>query len=140
MGPDPDLFIPNLQGSPGSTVNVSVMLKVTEPDGISLSSFQIFIQFDPSEFTINSATIGSTYAALGNASIVATTSTDVFSVQGGSASGTGTIPFGTDALLFNLSVTVKAARRPGPRSSTCCTTSRTPTAPRRRRSSPMTPT
>jgi hypothetical protein len=43
VGPDPDLYIANAQGSPGSTVNVPVMLKVTEPAGISLSSFQIFI-------------------------------------------------------------------------------------------------
>jgi uncharacterized protein YjdB len=32
----------------------------------------------------------------------------VFNVQGGGGGGTGTIPFGIDALLFNLSVTVKA--------------------------------
>ena len=107
-GPDPTLFIPNVSGNDGNVVTVPVRLTVTEPGGITVSSFQVAIAYDPNEFTVSSlAQIGSTFADLG-APVVFFPSPGKIIVEGSSAQGTGTIPFNTTADLFDLSFTVKA--------------------------------
>ena len=89
-GPDPEIYIPNVEGSPGTDVSVPVYLNVTEPAGISISSFQIVIQFDPSNFTVNTATIGSEFSILGNPTVLTPSGLpNTIVVQGGTRAAPG---------------------------------------------------
>ena len=112
-GPDPALFIPNESGKPGAVVTVPVRVTVTEPAGITVSSFQVAIAYDSSKFTVSpSAQIGSTFAALGTPFVTFPAPGEII-VQGSSAAGTATIPFNTTADLFDLSFTVLAGASNG---------------------------
>ena len=112
-GPDPKLFIPNVSGQAGQVVTVPVDLTVTEPAGITISSFQVAIAYDPSKFTVSStAQIGSTFAALGNPVVFFPAAGEII-VEGSSAAGTGTIPYNTTADLFDLTFTVAAGAANG---------------------------
>ena len=112
-GPDPTLFIPSVSGKPGDVITVPVRLTVTESAGITVSSFQVAISYDPSKFTVNpNAVIGSTFAALG-APVVFFPAPGEIIVEGSSAAGTGTISFNTTADLFDLTFTVAAGASNG---------------------------
>ncbi|MDV6033577.1 MAG: hypothetical protein F9B45_26495 [Phycisphaera sp. RhM] len=55
-GPDPLIFIPtDLKASPTTTVATPVMLTVTESDGITLSSVDLVIEFDPDQFDVETS-------------------------------------------------------------------------------------
>nr|WP_143547663.1 cohesin domain-containing protein [Rhodopirellula sp. SM50] len=58
-GPDPLIFIPtDLKASPTTTVATPVMLTVTESDGITLSSVDLVIEFDPNQFDVTNFRLG----------------------------------------------------------------------------------
>ena len=91
-GPDPTLFIPNVSGEPGTAVTIPVDLTVTEAAGITVSSFQIAISYDPNKFTVNpNAVIGSTFAALGTPVVFFPASGEII-VEGSSAARNGDDP------------------------------------------------
>jgi hypothetical protein len=107
-GPDPTLFIPDESGLPGAVVTVPVDVKVTESAGITVSSFQVAIAYDPARFTVNpNVQIGSMFAALGSPFVTFPAPGEII-VTGSSAAGTGTIPNGTTTDLFDMSFTVNS--------------------------------
>ena len=107
VGPDPKLFIPNVSATTGSLVAVPVDISVSEPNGITVSSFSVVIQFDPNLFTYNSATIGSLFAVLGAPQVsMVTGQPGVIVIQAGTLNGTGTIANGTSSELFTLMLNV----------------------------------
>ncbi|QDV45677.1 allantoinase [Stieleria neptunia] len=58
-GPDPLIYIPtDLQASPTTTVATPVMLTVTESDGITLSSVDLVVEFDPDQFDVANFRLG----------------------------------------------------------------------------------
>jgi hypothetical protein len=60
---DPRIFIPRtLTASPGSTVTVPVKLEVTEPAGITISGFEVVLEFDATKFTVGSSQLGDLFA------------------------------------------------------------------------------
>jgi len=87
---------------------------VTEPAGITVSSFQVAIAYDPSVFTVSpNAQIGATFAALGTPSVSFAAPGEII-VQAASAGGTGTIPDNTTADLFDLTFTLASGAADGP--------------------------
>ncbi len=63
-GPDPTIFIPNVQANPGDSVTVPVELTVTESAGITVSGFQVAIAYDPTVFTVSAvAQLGSMFSS-----------------------------------------------------------------------------
>jgi hypothetical protein len=114
-GPDPTLFVPDVQGNPGQTVSVPVRLTVTEPAGITVSGFQVAISYDPTLFTVgNTAQLGSMFSsALGFSGLLTFPAPGELIFQAESPTGTGTIASGTTTDLFDLSFTVASGAAGG---------------------------
>ncbi len=61
-GLDPKVFIPrDLSGAAGQSISVPVKIEVTEPLGITVSGFDILIEFDPNVLAIESSALGALF-------------------------------------------------------------------------------
>ena len=114
-GPDPTIFIPNVSGNPGDTVTVPVEMTVTEASGITVSGFEIAIEYDPTKFTVGAvAQLGSMFSAsLGFSPYLTFPAPGELIFQAESPVGTDTIPYNTTTDLFTLSFTVNASATVG---------------------------
>jgi predicted outer membrane repeat protein len=108
-GADPKLSIPQtLSGSPGDTVTVPVKLLVTEPAGITLSGFDLVIQYDPVRFTLGGGQVGSLLSAYNFQGLLTQTVPGTVIYTASSAAGTGVLPWGTEGDLMTLSLAIVA--------------------------------
>src|SRR5262249_45746572 len=104
---DPEIFIGNVIGARGDTVSVPVRLDVTEPGGITVSGFQVAIQYDPTRFSVAStAALGSTFAAANFTGLLTNPAPGILIYNAAAALGTGTLPQGTIADLCTINFTV----------------------------------
>ncbi|MCY2987441.1 MAG: dockerin type I domain-containing protein, partial [Planctomycetota bacterium] len=114
-GADPTLYIPqNLSGSPGDAMTVPVRLHVTEPAGITLSGFDLAMEFDPTLFTVTSAQLGSLIGERGFSGLWTNPVPGKLIYTASSAAGTGLIPAGTEGTLVSFTLTIGAQASGGP--------------------------
>src|SRR5262249_1714371 len=57
-GPDPPLYIPDVQGVVGQTKTVQVRMQVTEAGGLTWNSDDVGFRFDPTKFAISNVRSG----------------------------------------------------------------------------------
>jgi len=110
-GPDPRLYIPTtLAGEQGDTVTVPVMLRVTEPGGISISSVDLAIAYDPAIFTLSNFRIGGLLGGAGGGfSFTTNTATPgILNVTMSKDFGPD-LAFNAEGAVFEFDVTVNAA-------------------------------
>ncbi|MCY2990669.1 MAG: S8 family serine peptidase [Planctomycetota bacterium] len=114
-GADPTIYIPqNLAGSPGDTVTVPVKLLVTEPVGITLSGFDLVLEFDPGQLTVGSAQLGDLLADQGFQGLWTSPTPGVLIYTASSAAGTGILPQGSEGAVVNVAVTLATGAAAGP--------------------------
>jgi len=108
-GLDPKIFIPqDVAGLPGETVSVPVRVEVTEPAGITISGFELVIEFDPTKFTVTGSQLG----ALFNGSDVSGSLTQPISgiliYTADSFNGSGPFAFNTFGDLVTLDFAIES--------------------------------
>ncbi|MCL4207829.1 MAG: DNRLRE domain-containing protein [Pirellulaceae bacterium] len=108
-GPDPRLFIPtDLDGLPGQTVTVPVMLDVTELNGITVSGVELAIEYDATLLTVTGAQVGSLLAESGAFSLAVNSATPgILRVSMGADVGPQ-FEFGVSGVVFQFDVTIDA--------------------------------
>jgi hypothetical protein len=106
-GADPKIYIPqDLRGSPGDTVTVPVKLLVTEPAGITLSGFDLVLEFDPNRLTVGTAQLGTLLADQGFQGLWTSPASGILIYTASSAAGTGVLPYGSGGELVNVAFTI----------------------------------
>ncbi|MCY2990635.1 MAG: FG-GAP-like repeat-containing protein, partial [Planctomycetota bacterium] len=114
-GADPTIYIPrDLSGSPGDTIMVPVKLLVTEPAGITLSGFDLALEFDPGKLTLGGAQLGDLLANQGFQGLWTSPTPGVLIYTASSAAGTGILPQGSEGELVNITATLATGAAAGP--------------------------
>lgn len=107
-GADPRLFIPQSLTVPaGGSVTVPVKVQVTEPTGISISGFDVALEFDSTKFTVASAQLGSLFAGTDLSGTFSQPSAGKLIFTADSGVGSGPFSFGTIGELFTVTFNVK---------------------------------
>jgi hypothetical protein len=118
-GTDPEVFLGQFTAVAGSTVVVPIMMKVTDPNGITFGSYQIAIAYDPTLFTISStdvtagnlSEIGGGFTVQGNfvAGNGSFTGMEIAKIGGFSSDTTATfLPFGTTGVIAFVTVHINS--------------------------------
>jgi len=114
-GPDPRLSIPtDLVGAVGQTVTVPVNLAVTEAAGITLSSVDLVISYDPDKFAVGNFRQGSLLAGAGFSELLVNAGTPgIIRTTTFTAGSTPLLPQGTVGSLLLMDFTVRAGAAAG---------------------------
>jgi len=113
-GPDPRLFIPNsLTALPGETITVPVNLTVTEASGISVSGFDLAIQFDATKFTVSNLRMGSLVSPPITSHSFNTSTPGVIRATASIDTGPA-LAFNSSGAIYLFDLTVNAAASEGP--------------------------
>ncbi|QEF98234.1 Cohesin domain protein [Stieleria maiorica] len=109
-GPDPLIYLPtDLQASPTTTVSAPVMLKVTESDGITLSSVDLVIEFDPDKFDVANFRLGDLLQDAGFSDPAVNTQQEgIIRITMSTAGSTVLLPMDTTGSLLEFDMTVKS--------------------------------
>ncbi|WP_182867330.1 cohesin domain-containing protein [Rhodopirellula sp. JC639] len=109
-GPDPLIYLPtDLQASPTTTVSAPVMLQVTESDGITLSSVDLVVEFDPDKFDVTNFRLGDLLQDAGFSDPAVNTQQEgIIRVTMSTAGSTVVLPLGTIGSLLEFDMTVNS--------------------------------
>jgi len=114
---DPRIYIPkDLTAAYGGVVSVPIRLLVTEPDGITLSGFDVVIDFDPDRLTarIGGEQIGDLLAGSGFVGLLGSPASGRVIYTASSATGTDVMAQGTEGDLVTLVFDVASDAPLGP--------------------------
>ncbi|MCY2994014.1 MAG: cohesin domain-containing protein, partial [Planctomycetota bacterium] len=119
-GADPRIYIPqDLSGLPGDSVTVPVRLRVTEPAGITLSGFDLVIEYDPAQFTVTGAQLGALVIGQGFNGFQSDPAPGILiytAFSGKAPEQLPVLPYDQDGDLLTLTFVVREAAAPGPSS------------------------
>ena len=88
-------------------------LRVTEPGGITLSGFNVVIEYDAGKFTVGDAQIGTLLTGLGFAGLLTNPASGRLIYTASSLAGSGQLPFNTEGDLFTIAFTIAVSAPPG---------------------------
>ncbi|NUQ63356.1 MAG: putative Ig domain-containing protein, partial [Pirellulales bacterium] len=115
---DPRVFVPaDLAGQVGHTATIPVNLTVTEAAGITISSVDLVLRYDPAAFVVGNFRLGSLLDGSGlgfGAPVVNTSAPGLIRSTVSSAGSTLLLPLGTTGSLLTFDVTVKPDAPLGP--------------------------
>jgi hypothetical protein len=113
-GADPLVYIPrDLAGTPGSTVTVPVRLQVTERAGITLSGFEVLIEYDPSHLTVTGSELGELLSGTDVSGSLTHPARGQLIYTASALHGTGLLAWGTVGDLFTVTFTIAKAAPAG---------------------------
>ncbi|MCY2994716.1 MAG: cohesin domain-containing protein [Planctomycetota bacterium] len=113
-GYDPKIYIPqNLSGGPGGTVSVPVKMQVTEPAGITISGFDLVVEFDPTRLALNGVELGTLFAGTDLSGTLTQPAAGKLIYVVDSFSGTPLYAWDTVGDIVTLTFTVAADASPG---------------------------
>ncbi len=114
-GPDPIIYVPtDLKGARGSSVTVPVKIEITEADGITISGFDVVIEFDSDKFAVGNAQMGDLLSGRSFSGLLAQPSPGTIIYTASSPQGTTLLPNGTTGDLFTLTFDIKDSASEGP--------------------------
>lgn len=115
LGPDPRVYIVrDATAAPGQTVTVPVMVDVTDPVGITISSVDLVIGYDAEKLAVGNVRIGDMLAAAGFGSPVLNFSEPgILRLTISTAGSTPLLPQDTAGSLILIDFTVDAEAEPG---------------------------
>jgi len=114
-GPDPRIYIPrDLGGAPGQTFSLPVMIEVTEPSGVTIGGFDLFLEFDADKFTVSQAKIGDLLQGTDLMGSLTQPAPGRLIFSADSMVGTSLLPFGTVGNLVTFTVAIASDAVVGP--------------------------
>jgi hypothetical protein len=114
-GPDPRIYIPrDLGGAPGQTFSLPVMIEVTEPSGVTIGGFDLFLEFDANKFTVSQAKIGDLLQGTDLMGSLTQPAPGRLIFSADSMVGTSLLPFGTVGNLVTFTVAIASDAVVGP--------------------------
>jgi uncharacterized delta-60 repeat protein len=106
-GADPLVYIPrDLAGTPGGTVTVPVRLQVTERAGITLSGFEVVIEYDPSYLTVTGSQLGTLLSGTDVSGSLTSPAPGRLVYTASAFRGSGLLPWGTAGDLFTVTFAI----------------------------------
>jgi hypothetical protein len=91
-----------------------VKIEVTEPAGITLSGYDVVLEFEPGTLTVGDAQPGALLADLGFQGLFTSPAPGLLIYTASSAAGTGILPHGSEGELVNVTFAIAAGAEVGP--------------------------
>jgi hypothetical protein len=106
-GVDPLVYIPrDLTAAPGDRVTVPVRLEVTERSGITLSGFEVVLEYDPTHLTVTGSQLGGLLDGTDVGGSLTSPAPGRLVYSASALNGTGLLAWGTEGDLFTVTFAI----------------------------------